>query len=476
MSFQEYESLDAMGLAESVRRGDVSPAEVLDAAIERMTERNPAINAVVIPMLEEARRVVAEGPPDGPLHGVPFLLKDLFLLYTGTRTTNGCRFFEDYVADHDSELVRRYRDAGLVVFGKSATPEFGLTTTTESKLFGVTRNPWNLEHTAGGSSGGASAAVAAGILPAAHASDGGGSIRIPASCCGLFGLKPTRGRIPFGPDAGEGWSGMSTMHAVSRSVRDNALLLDISEGPDMGAPYQAAPKTRPYLDEVGAPVGQLRVGLLRETFNGTETHADCRAAVEDAAALCESLGHRVDEVKIELDVGAMGSASQSIMGGNLLYTLEDRAAALSRDFGPDDLESFTYGMTEAVRERGASDYARSIRTIHGIGRQIEGVFEHCDVLLSPTMGAPPQKIGVLSLSNPDLAAFGQAVLTSVGYTQVFNASGHPGMSVPLCWNAENLPIGIQFVGRLGDEAGLLRLAAQLEEARPWADRRPNPPA
>jgi amidase len=474
MSFQEYESLDAIGLAEHVRRGDVDPKEVLEAAIERLERSNPTLNAVVIPMLDEARRVVAKGPPDGPLRGVPFLLKDLFLLYAGTTTTNGCRFFTDNVANHDSELVRRYRNAGLVVFGKSASPEFGLTTTTESTLFGVTRNPWNLEHTTGGSSGGAAAAVAAGILPAANASDGGGSIRIPASCCGLFGLKPTRGRIPFGPDAGEGWSGMSTIHAVSRSVRDNALLLDISEGADMGAPYEARAKTRPYLEEVGAPVGQLRIGLLRQTFNGTDTHPDCREAVEDAAALCESLGHRIEEVKIELDIAAMGAASQSIMGGNLLATLEDRATALGRDFGPDDLEPHTFAMTEAIRSRGASDYARSVHTIHGIGRQIEGLFEHCDVLLSPTMGEPPRKIGVLALSNPDRQEFARAVLTSVGYTQVFNASGHPAMSVPLCWNGDNLPIGIQFVAPLGDEARLLRLAAKLEEARPWADRRPAP--
>jgi len=473
MSFDEYESYDALGLAELVQRRETTPAELLDAALERMARHNPAVNAVVIPMEDEARRAIDAGLPAGPLHGVPFLLKDLALLYRGTRTTNGCRFFSDQVADHDSELVTRYNRAGLVTFGKSASPEFGLTTTTESKLFGATRNPWNLDHTAGGSSGGASAAVAAGMLPAANASDGGGSIRIPAACCGLFGLKPGRGRMPFGPDVGEGWSGMSTTHAVTRSVRDSSALLDATEGPDLGAPYCAPPKLRPYLQEVGAPVGQLRIARLTQSFNGMPTHPDCVAGVDAAVKLCEQLGHGVEEAVIEVDREAMALASQAIMAGNLLSTLEDHAAAIGRDFGPDDLEAFTWIMTEAVRQRGASDYARSIRTIHSVGRQIERFLQDYDVILSPTMGAPPERIGVLSLSNPDPAEFTTAVTTCVGYTQIFNASGHPAMSVPLHWNDAGLPIGIQFAGRLGDEAGLLRLAAQLEEASPWFDRRPS---
>jgi amidase/6-aminohexanoate-cyclic-dimer hydrolase len=473
MSFDEYESHDALGLAELVKGGELTPTELLDAALERMERHNPSLNAVVIPMQDEARRAIEDGLPDGPFRGVPFLLKDLALFYAGTRTTNGCRYYADVVADHDSELVIRYNRAGLVTFGKSASPEFGLTTTTESKLFGVTRNPWNLEHTSGGSSGGASAAVASGMLPAANASDGGGSIRIPAACCGLFGLKPSRGRMPFGPDVGEGWSGMSTIHAVTRSVRDSAALLDATEGPDIGAPYCAPPKARPYLEEVGAPTGQLRIARLTASFNGMPTHPDCVAGVDAAAKLCESLGHHVEEAAIEVDREAMALASQSIMAGNVRSILEDRAAEIGRDFGPDDIESFTWIMTEAVQARGASDYARSIRTIHAIGRQIERFLQSYDVILSPTLGAPPERIGALSLSNPDPAQFTTAVMTSVGYTQIFNASGHPAMSVPLHWNEAGLPIGIQFAGRLGDEAGLLRLAAQLEEASPWFDRRPS---
>ncbi len=472
MTFEEYAAHDALGLAALVRAGELTPDELLDAALASMARHNPALNAVVIPMLDEARSYLDAGLPDGPFRGVPFLLKDLYVLCEGVRTTNGCRFFEHNVADHDSELVARYKRAGLVIFGKSASPEFGLTTTTESKLFGVTRNPWKLEYSTGGSSGGAAAAVASGMLPAAHASDGGGSIRIPASCCGLFGLKPTRGRMPFGPDAGEGWSGMSTMHAVSRSVRDSAALLDVTAGPDLGAPYCAPRNTRPYLEEVGADPGALRIALLRETFNGTPTHADCRAAVEDAARLCEELGHRVEEANLRVDVESLGFASQSIMAANLLSTLEDHSAVIGRPFTAEDVESFTFTMTEAIRNRGATDYARSIRTIHAVGRQVERFLQDYDVLLTPTMAAPPSRIGTLSLSNPDFEEFARAVTTSVGYTQLFNASGHPAISVPLCWSGSGLPIGIQFAGRLGDEAGLLRLASQLEQARPWFDRRP----
>jgi amidase len=476
MGFSDYAAYDAMGLAERVARGEVSPEELLDEAISRMERVNPTLNAVVIPMLDEARATLNAGLPEGPFRGVPFLLKDLALNYSGVPTTHGCRLFADHVPDHDSELVRRYKRAGLVIFGKSASPEFGLTTTTESILFGQTRNPWNLEHVAGGSSGGAAAAVAAGILPIAHASDGGGSIRIPAACCGLFGLKPSRGRMPFGPDVGEGWSGMSTMHAVSRSVRDNAALLDATDGADIGAPYPAPAKERPYLQELEREPEPLRIALLTETFNGLPTHPDCRKAAEDAAELCESLGHRVEATRLEVDSEGLGAASQAIMGGNVTSLLEDRAALLGRPLQPDDVEPFTWISVQGARERSAADYARAIRGIHAIGRTVEnflqGVDQGFDMILSPTMGAPPEKLGVPALSNPDLPGLVTALLTSIGYTQVFNASGHPAMSVPLYWNQAGLPIGIQFAGRLGDEGRLFQLAGQLERARAWSERRP----
>jgi amidase/6-aminohexanoate-cyclic-dimer hydrolase len=469
----EYESYDALGLAELIRKGEAKPSEILEAAIARLEERNPKLNAVVIPMIEEAREAAAGDLPDGPFRGVPFLLKDLHLLYSGTRTSYGCRLFEDFVADHDSEIVTRYRNAGLVTFGKTASPEFGLTTTTESNLFGQTRNPWNTDHAAGGSSGGAAAAVAAGIVPLANASDGGGSIRIPASCCGLFGMKPTRARTPMGPDAGEGWSGMSAVHAVSRSVRDNAALLDASSGPDLGAPYWPTPPERPYLEEVGRSPGRLRIAFQSRAFTNVETHPDCLAAVEETARVCAELGHEVEESSLSIDTETFRKATGTIIAANLRATCEDRAAALGRDFGADDLEPITFAMVTAAANTGSAEYARSVRVIHHIGRQVASFLERYDALLTPTMATPPPPLGVLSLSNPDGGEFLGNLLRTVGFTQLFNAAGNPAMSVPLAWNAAGLPIGVQFAGRYGDEATLFQLAGQLEKARPWFDRRPS---
>jgi amidase len=469
-----YEETDALGLAEWVRKGEVSPDELLDEALTRLERWNPAIGAVVIPMEEQARRAIAAGLPEGPFRGVPFLLKDLHLLVAGVPTTQGCRLFADFVPDHDSELVVRYRDAGLVAFGKSASPEFGITCTTESRLFGATRNPWNLERSAGGSSGGAAAAVAAGILPLANASDGGGSIRIPASCCGLFGLKPTRGRTPMGPDAGEGWSGMSCIHAVSRTVRDNAALLDATHGPDRGAPYVAPAPERPFLAEVGAAPGRLRIALQTEAFNGTETHPDCVAAAEDAARLCEALGHTVVEARFRTDVERFRQATGTIIAANLRLSLQERAAALGREVSAEDVEPITWLMASGAAASDAAAYAGAQRAIHRIGRELAAFFEDVDLLLTPTLGAPPRPIGVLSLSNPNVPEALAALFQAVGFSQVANAAGTPAMSVPLSWNGEGLPIGVQFMAPYGDEATLFRLAAQLEEARPWARRRPPP--
>ncbi|HEY5658892.1 MAG TPA: amidase, partial [Myxococcota bacterium] len=360
---QDYDAHDALGLAERVRKGDVTPQELLEVAIARVEERDPQINAVVIRMFDAAQRAVKSGLPDGPLRGVPFLIKDLHAACAGVRMTNGSRLFADYVPEQDSELVTRYRRAGLVLFGKSASPEFGITTSTESALFGATRNPWRATHSAGGSSGGAAAAVAAGILPAAHASDGGGSIRIPASCCGLFGLKPTRARNPSGPAVGEGWSGMSGAHAITRSVRDSAALLDATHGPELGAPYWAPPPRGPFLEEVRADPGRLRIALQLEAFNGAPVHADCARAAREAAALCAELGHDVEEMRLEVDAG-FAEAAQVVIGANLLAELVDRAAALGRELSADDVEPGTYALAQAARGADASRYARAIVTIH----------------------------------------------------------------------------------------------------------------
>lgn len=470
--FDDYEKHDAVGLAALVREGEVSADELLDAALERVEKRNPELNAFVIPMVDAAREEIAGGLPDGPLRGVPFLVKDLHLQCRGARTSYGSRLFEDFVADHDSELVARYRRAGLVIFGKTTSPEFGLTTSTESTLFGPTRNPWNPEHTSGGSSGGASAAVAAGMVPAANASDGGGSIRIPASCTGLFGMKTSRGRTPMGPDHGEGWSGMSCVHAVTRSVRDSAALLDATAGPDVGAPYWAPVPERPFLDEVGAAPGRLRIALQTETWNGTEAHADCVAAAEDAAALCRELGHEVVPRALPIDPEVLRSATGIIIGANLRAAVLQRCEELGRELGEDDLEPLTLTMVRGAANGTSADYAAAVRGIHGIGRQVESFLREFDVLLTPTMATPPLPIGALSLAHPEVGTMLGNLGRTVGFTQLLNASGHPAMSVPLFWNDAGLPIGVQFVGRSADEATLFRLAGQLEQARPWFGRVP----
>ncbi len=469
----DYESYDGLGLADLVAKGEVTPDELLDAAIERVESRNPALNAVVYTWYDEAHAAIAAGLPEGPFRGVPFLLKDLYAYFAGQPISNGSRFFDDYVPDHDSELVARYRRAGLAIFGRSASPEFGLTTTTESLLHGETHNPWNLAHTTGGSSGGAAAAVAGGVLPVAHASDGGGSIRIPASCCGLFGMKPTRGRNPAGPDVGEGWSGMSTAHVVSRSVRDSAAMLDATAGPDLGAPYWAEPPTRPWLEEVSANPGRMRIAYQTRAFNGAETHPDCAAAVDDAAKLCAELGHDVEAAELTVDAQTLGEATLTVIGSNVRALVEDRAAELERDFTPDDMELITYGMVMGAVEAPAAAYARSVRVLHAAGRRVARFLESYDVLLTPTMATPPLELGRLSLSRSDFDAYRDDIMRTVGFTSLLNAAGNPAMSVPLAWNSAGLPVGSQFVGRYGDEATLYRLAAQLEEARPWKDRRPT---
>ncbi len=472
LTMKDYESYDALGLAELVRKGETSADELLDQALARTESRNPALNAVNMVWADHARAAVRAGLPEGPFRGVPFLLKDLHAQVAGMPLSFGSRLFEKFVSESDSELTLRYRRAGLVIFGRTASPEFGLTATTESTLWGATRNPWNTERTSGGSSGGASAAVAAGILPAAHASDGGGSIRIPASCCGLFGLKPTRARVPSGPHSGEGWGGMSTAHAVTHSVRDSAALLDATQGPDQGAPYHAPEPERPYLEEVTRAPGRLRIGLQTETFNGAPTHPECAAAAVSAAKLCESLGHHVEPVRLSVDAQALGRATQVLIASNVQATTEDAAAALGRELGTDLIENITFFMVQGARAATAADYARAIRTIHAAGRAIESFLARYDVLLTPTMAAPPAAIGALALSNAPSAEYIANLSAAVGYTQAFNAGGQPAMSVPLAQSTEGLPLGIQFAAKFGDEATLFRLAGQLEQAQPWRDRRP----
>jgi Asp-tRNA(Asn)/Glu-tRNA(Gln) amidotransferase A subunit family amidase len=468
----EYERHDGLGLAELVRRKEITPEEVLEAAITRIEARNPALNAVVTRMYDEARSVVAAGLPAGPFTGVPYLLKDLGVLYTGAVTSSGSRLFAGNLADHDSEITARLRRAGLVIAGKTNTPEMGLCPSTEPRLFGPTRNPWKLDHSAGGSSGGAAAAVAAGMLPMAHATDGGGSIRIPASCCGLFGLKPTRARNPMGPDAGEGWGGASIGHAVTWTVRDSAALLDATSGPDVGDPYWAPPPTGPFLGEVGRDPRPLRVALTTTPWHDAPVDPECAEAARAAARLCQRLGHHVDEARPEIDTGAWRRATRVIVAANVTYALQTRAKALGRPLGEDDVERVTWERVVDAGTMSAAEYAGSIHAVHRVGRAVARFFQGYDVLLSPTMCQPPQPLGVLDMSTGASETYLAAVFASIGFTALFNSSGNPAMTVPLAMSAGGLPLGVQFVARFGDEATLFRLGSQLEAAQPWGRRRP----
>jgi Asp-tRNA(Asn)/Glu-tRNA(Gln) amidotransferase A subunit family amidase len=473
MGFADYERYDGLGLAGLVRGGEVKAEEMLEAAIERVDALNPALNAVVTRLYDQARAALAAGLPAGPFTGVPYALKDLGALYTGAVTSYGSRLFAGAVADHDSEYTVRLKRAGLVILAKTNTPEMGLAPSTEPRLFGPTRNPWNRAHSAGGSSGGSAAAVAGGMLPMAHATDGGGSIRIPASCCGLFGLKPTRARNPMGPDAGEGWGGASVGHAVTRSVRDSAALLDVTAGPDVGDPYWAPPPAGPFLDEVGRPPGRLRIALATASWNGAPVDPECAAAATDAARLCESLGHHVEEARPDYNHEALGQATRIIIGANVRAALDVGAKARGRAVEAGDVERVTWEFAALGASHTAADYARSIGVVHRTGRAVARFFTRHDIVLSPTMCRPPFPLGVLDMSSADADAYLAAVLASIGFTSLFNSSGNPAMSVPLAWSRSGLPIGIQFAAPFGGEALLFRLAGQLEAARPWAARRPT---
>ncbi len=467
----DYEKFDGIGLAQLVAKKEVTPTELLEAAIARVEERN-GINAVVQRMYDQARAAIAKGLPEGPFTGVPYLLKDLGALYAGTVTTLGSTFFREAVADHDTEMVVRLKRAGLVIFGKTSTSELGLATSSETRLFGATRNPWNKAHSAGGSSGGSAAAVASGMVPMAHATDGGGSIRIPASVCGLFGLKPTRARNPSGPDVGEGWSGASVQHALTHSVRDSAALLDATAGPDVGDPYWAPPPARPFSREVGADPGRLRIAFTTRPWVGKPVDPECVAAVEAAAQLLAALGHRVSEDRPEWDESERQDAVRVIVAANTRATLAARAKALGREPRPDELEPRTLSLAELDRQASGSDYARSIVVAHRVGRAVGRFFTRCDVLVTPTMCRPPHRLGVIAPENSDGAAYLDALLGTLAFTQPFNTAGHPAMSLPLATSQSGLPIGVQCVGGFGAEATLLRLAAQIEAAAPWAQRRP----
>jgi len=468
----DLDRYDALGLGDLVRRREVSAEALLDRAIARVEAVNPQINAVVLKHYDVARAQLAEGRPEGPFAGVPFLLKDLGAALTGTVTTDGSRAFADWTASADSTITRRAKDAGLTIFGKTASPEFGLTTSTESKLWGATRNPWNLERIAGGSSGGAAAAVAARILPMAHASDGGGSIRIPASCCGLFGLKPSRGRVPYNPGAGIGWNGLSTQHAVTISVRDSAALLDALSGPEPGDSVVPPKDHGSFLDAAGRAPSTLRIALVEAAPTGVPLHRDCQAALADAAALCETLGHRVEPARLNLDATAIAAAFGVCISVDIFNRLERRGAELGRPVREDEVETITWMMAQRGKTATGPAYADARRTFDMAAVEVARLLQTHDLILSPTLAEPPGPLGRLGLSPANIGDYGRAIGAFSPYTALQNQTGVPAMSVPLFWNAEGLPIGMMFTAPHAREDLLFSLAGQLEAARPWADRRP----
>jgi amidase len=488
--FGDYDKFDGLGLADLVRRKEVKPSELVEEAISRIERLNPQLNAVVYKMYELGRKAGDGDLPDGPFKGVPFLMKDLMMAYDGVPLTNGSRFFKDFVPDHDSELVKRFKATGVIVVGKSNTPEFGLVPITEPELFGATNNPWDLSRTPGGSSGGSAAAVAAHIVPLAHASDGGGSIRMPASCCGVFGLKPTRGRNPIGPDFGEAWRGLTCDHVLSRSVRDSAAMLDATAGPDIGAPYYAAPPARPFLSEVGTDPGKLRIAFTSKPFLGTTVDKDCVKALEVTARLCQDLGHEIVQAAPEIDGRAFAKSFLTIVCVETRAAIEESQMLLNRKASCKDFEASTWVLSLLGKQRRAPDLSKALNLAQLTARQIGDFFRKYDILLTPTLAMPPVATGALQpkgsravamrllgslnagrlinkLSGIDILA--EHVFGFMPYTPLFNVTGQPAMSVPLYWNDKGLPIGMQFVGRYGDEATLFRLAGQLEKAKPWSD-------
>lgn len=489
----DYTAHDALGLADLVRRREVSASELVEACIERIERINPRLNAVVSPLYDRARADAAGAIGDGPFAGVPFLLKDLTQTIAGEVTTNGSRFFAGAIADHDSELYRRFRRAGVVVVGKSNTPELGLTPVTESALLGPARSPWDISRTPGGSSGGAAAAVASGMVPMASGGDGGGSIRIPASCCGLFGLKPTRARTPSGPDASERWSGFDIDHVITRSVRDSAAMLDAISGPEVGAPYQVTPPGRPFLSEVGAEPGRLRIGFHHDPAFPATVHPDCVAAVRDAASLCESLGHQLEEVQPEHDRDLITKSYLEVIAANTAAGIASAEKARGRRSAPGEWEDETWLAAMLGRAISGAEALTAIQSLQTESRRLARRFAAYDVILTPTLAQPPLPLGAMKAppgearllklaarSRIDLVtrlpgALDAAIARTfafIPFTPVANFTGQPSMSVPLFFSPEGLPIGAMFTARFGDEAVLFRLAAQLEAARPWFTRRP----
>ena len=480
LSADEYAGLDAWAMAEAVRRGELSAAQLLAAALARCEAVNPLVNAVNMRHEDYAKallmaRADAGTANAGLLAGVPLLIKDLSTYLAGTATTHGSRLFRDSApATVTSTLIARYEAAGAVPFGKTTAPEFGLTTTTESALWGQTRNPWNLQHSAGGSSGGAAAAVAAGIVPVAHATDGGGSIRIPASYCGLVGLKPSRYRTPSGPGRFEGWFGASVAHVVSRTVRDTALFLDAGQGREAGSPYWTQPLEYSFVEALGREPGRLKIALVSRSLTGATLDPAVAKVLDDTVQLLLGLGHEIDELELPVDARELFGAHGTVGAAALLSTVREREEVLGRELLADELEQVTQRVLANGQRVSGVELYDARRSFETISESMERPFERFDLILSPVTANLPPKLGELRLSQP-WEDYAQKAMGSASFTVLANVSGQPAISLPLGWSDNGLPVGMMFTARLGGEELLLRIAAQLEQARPWTARRPKLP-
>lgn len=488
-----YSEHDGLGLAELVKKGEITPLELVEEAIRRIEALNPQLNAVIHKMYDQARSAAQAALPAGPFQGVPFLLKDLLAEYAGEPLRSGSKFFKDYVSGQDSELVKRFKQAGLIVLGKTNTPEFGITPFTEPELFGPTNNPWDLTRTAGGSSGGSAAAVAAGMVPLASGGDGGGSIRLPSSCCGIFGLKPNRGRNPGGIVAGAYWFDSVVDHVLTRSVRDSAAMLDATHGYYPGMPHAAPPPSRPFLEELDQDPGKLRIAYTTTPFMGRSMHPDCIAGLESTVKLLESLGHTLVEDEPIIDQVPVSMAFMTIVISGVSAEIRAGEKLMGKKASASDFEATTWAVDLVARRLPAYKLIDALRLLQKTSQDIAEFLEGYDFLLTPTLSSPPTPTGSLQLQGSERTAIEILGKLNAGWlleaaklietavediyeflpsTPLNNFSGSPAMSVPLHWNDEGLPIGMHFIAGYAEEAELFRLAGQLEHAQPWFDRRP----
>jgi amidase len=476
---QDLSKLDATTLAELVRDKQASPIELVAAAIEGIERVNGRLNAVITPLYEKARERARSNRVQGPFAGVPMLLKDLDLYSAGDPFHAGMKFLKQqrFAASHSSFMVDKFEQAGFIILGKTNTPELGLTITTEPEAYGPSRNPWNPEHSTGGSSGGSGAAVAAGMVAIAHASDGGGSIRIPASECGLVGLKPSRGRCSLGPDYGEYWHGLVANLVVSRTVRDTAGVLDAVSGTMPGDPYAAPTPARAYIEEVSADPGRLRIGIFTHADGGEVVcHPDCIAAVEQAAAVLRSLGHDVTDAypAALAETQLQREGFFSLVSCWTAKALDGWSNATGRRITAEDVEPATWWIAELGRAVSAVNYLNVVEGLHSWGRRVAQWWSSgFDLLLTPTIACPPPRIGYLSEPKDDPAEMSRKVLQVMAFTPQFNITGQPAMSVPVGRSGRGLPIGVQLVAAYGREDLLIRVASQLEQACPWGNRLPE---